>query len=292
MKKKYSLLLVIVMIVMVLAGCSNGGALGNNHQDETVVQKAVRTDKAITMTDILNSKKPVIMYQVYTNKGKISFGPRSVVTSVLVCQNGKATSYWTSAYIKDFDGLSEKQILSKVKKLDKSNFKLYKKEAIRLSIKGKADFDPSDYEESDQADAEKALSIVNKNINKLKQVEYKTPVSQKVRIDATKSYSDKKIIAEDFDMTSTDELIGVGDPEDIMNIDNKDISKKSDYASTESLNYGFYETVTGLSGNRFNYAGYTGKNHQLLIRYPRNKSVTFNMDTPKSKYLNVKSNWN
>ena len=287
MKNKAGLLgIIIIIILAVVTGCSvtqrglfNGPMkTGTN---DALAKKYQKNNQAVTMTDILSSNRPMIIYHVYTDNGSVKFNPKSVVSDIGVVQNGNITTYVTNAYIKDFDGLSDYQVIIKAKRADRQYFDQNRNAAINQTKKAA--------QNSKNSASKKALK-------KFETTKYVTPEPQAVKIKALKDSSTETIIQETFRPMETngEQAIGATESSTIKDSDGaKNLDNFANYYSAQwPTKYSWTGTIFGLTADKYNYGGFTGKDYQILIRYPKSKSLQFSMDNTSSAYVKVKTGLN
>lgn len=254
MKKITLFLTSCVLLLLLLTGCSK-----NNNVAET----SSNDDKPVTMTKILDSKKPVIMYDINNHSRKDTFGPNSQLWGIIVFQNGKGTYYNLDnspySFIKDVDKLTEDQVIEFAKTGDRKFFNTGKKYAIHQ------------YKNATDTSSRKTKQ-------RLEDLKYVAPKPAKVKISGERSDTSDDLIGEGFDLPTSKDLSGFMEQMDKIE-------------ATSNTHTGFYEPVNGLVGNKYNYGGFWGNRDELVMRYDKKLKVKFAMDSKNSKYLDVHSDW-
>lgn len=255
MKKITLILTSCILFLMLITGCS---------KNSNVAETASHDDKPITMTKILNSKKPVIMFDINNHDRKDTFGPNSQLWGIIVFQNGRGTYYTLDnspySFIKDIDKLNDEQVIQFAKKKDRKHFDIGKKYALH------------EYSRGELSASQK------KEVQKFRNLKYIAPKSAKVKITGERSDTSDDLIGEGFDLPNTRDLSAI-------------MPQMDKIEATGRTHTGFYEPVDKLTGNKYNYGGFWGNHSELVMRYDKKLNVKFAMDSKDSKYLNVHSDW-
>lgn len=277
--------LVVAIIATVLVVKHNSNGTSANGQSSN--------GKQIKLSQVLSEKKDRLWF-TFTSDDDNGITRKSNVYTVYVTNNGKMTEYNTKGEltIKDISKLSDKQIIDKVKKLDKKDFLKQladEKESVQYDIdQNTKDNDTYDYANTGDTDeeiaeqrSENSEDIANHQayVDKLNKVKYQAPKAVKIKLNAYDNGSTQDVIKETFSypkkvlVTSSEYDFEEGGP----------VYALPDYEDDYDINFEtpVYPTVV----DKVIYGGISDKKGEDTLYTRVKKGQTIILDSYKDKYV-------
>ncbi|WP_273715109.1 hypothetical protein [Leuconostoc mesenteroides] len=274
------LILVVIVVVIVLAifGITKQGHKATAQQSVSKVTTTGNKSQTIRLSDALKAKQTSIWYDFNLSSGEM-LKRDTIVRNVYVIKNGYITPYYTNTdealKVSDINKLSDSEIISKAKKLNKE-YEEGLVNDVKKRIKNKTYF----YVDS-VTDAQKATSLASLNA-----IKYEAPKPQKIKIEATNNGQNKTPISESITF-SQKWLFNDGKVYDMEG------NKTSHDKATEVLNEKYVmkgnpDTISVSGQSQYNAEidgqKYNGFANELMTKV-KSANIIFALDTEKGSLI-------
>ncbi|WP_203650705.1 hypothetical protein [Secundilactobacillus yichangensis] len=254
-------------------------------------ENAAKTSKVAFMKTAQNSQKQV-WFLTYLTREVHKDTPMELA---IVTQKGRATAYRLddnkNNTLNSFKGLSNKQIITKIKKVDKASFNLVIKN--QETVIKRAISTAKEELKNDKSNSEyrSDLKVLNTGLRKFqsKNFKYHSPESYKLTANATTDDNDKNLTKEVIHFKD-DRYTFEFSPEDANDLTKLErVSNSTDYVvKSDSL---FFQPIQILSKYFVGYSGLDSNlgsdKYQYLITQTTNKKASSVFDNKKTSGISV-----